>query len=859
MNDSFKWWVGVVEDRNDPEKLGRCRVRIFGYHIEDTNILPTKDLPWALPVQSINSAAVSGIGSSPTGIVPGTWVIGWFLDGEECQQPIMMGTISGKPSVNTATQEKIDQAQTLTNVQRDENNNVVYDGSNSPIKLTNLTREDTEKLDPLTKDDLSTVYSVISEKVSENNLLKVGDNNELGKFQFSVENLIDLGYIQRPAGDIDPSILDDDSYWIGKDGVGSKQSFLENSSAQESAMFSLTEKNYKDLIRLGKITDTEDPAILSGLLVTSHVAGTINSDKLDKKTDSGEKLKDYFIIGNKALGGDAEDYFKTFEDDNSYLSERLNTNSSESLNIADIIDLPGYTDPNKKYPKVEYAGLPDTNKLATGDTSHLLFKIKENKKIDKIPLARNAGTWNEPENAYAAVYPYNHVLESEAGHVIEIDSTPNAERIHVFHKSGTYIEIDVNGTMVRKVVGDNYEIIDRNNFVYVKGANNLTVEGKTNILVKNNASIEVEGNLTVTGRQDTLVQTAGTVGVISENAIINATKNINVVAEEDINLQGKNINLYAKGGSITAKSDRDVSLQSGRSGTLSLKGGLTVAIDALVVKTKMGANSIRALVMSTLKPPERKTPDTSEIPVLKRKIVKEEHYLFDSGELEAEEYVQQQKGDGKLSDVTPRFQSSGLATRSLIAPASNASSRRAEIQKGTVVDCTQISKVTYFPNNFKISKHFTLGHLLVGNSGSALVPQTGLTENDIVCNLKSLAVNVLDKVKDKYPDVRISSGFRILKPRNSISEHNIGAAADLIFDKRNFREYRNIAQWMLSNVPFRQLLLEYRFNRSELAAVWIHVSLQLDSTGNVINSTRSSVATFVNHKQYISNQLVNLA
>lgn len=847
MNDSFKWWVGVVEDRNDPEKLGRCRVRIFGYHIEDTNILPTRDLPWALPVQSINSAAVSGIGSSPTGIVPGTWVIGWFLDGEECQQPIMMGTISGKPSVNTATQEKIDQKQTLTNVSRDGNNNVLYDGSNSPIKLTNLTREDNEKLDPLTKDDLSTVYSVISEKVSENNFLKVGDNNELGKFQFTIENLIDLGYVQRPTGDIDPSILDDNSYWIGKDGVRSKQSFLENSSAQESAMFSLTEKNYKDLIRLGKISDAEDPAILAGLLVTSHIAGTTNSDKLDKKTESGEKLKDYFILGNKALGGDAEDYFKTFEDDNSYLPLKLNTNPNQELNVSDITDLPGYADPNKKYPKAEYAGLPDTNKLAIGDTSHLLFKIKENKKINKIPLARNSGTWSEPENAYAAVYPYNHVLESEAGHVIEIDSTPNAERIHVFHKSGTYIEIDVNGTMVRKVVGDNYEIMDRNNFVYVKGANNLTVEGKTNILVKNNTSIEVEGNLTVTGRQDTLVQTAGTVGVISENAIINATKNINVVAEEDINLQGKNINLYAKGGSITAKSDRDVSLQSGRSGTVSLKGGLTVAIDALVVKTKMGANSIRALVMSTLKPPARKTPDTSEIPVLKRKIVKEEHYLFDSGELEAEEYIQQQKDDGKLSDVTPRFQSSGNV------------SRKSEIQTATVVDCAQISKITYFPNNFKLSKHFTLGHLLVGNSGSALVPQAGLKENDIVCNLKSLAVNVLDKVKDKYPDVRISSGFRILKPGNSVSEHNIGAAADLIFDKRNFPEYRNIAQWMVSNVPYRQLLLEYRFNGSELAAVWIHISLQLDGAGNVINSNKTSVATFVNHKQYISNQLVNLA
>ena len=39
------WWMGVVEDRQDPEQLGRCKVRIFGYHTEDINVLPTEDLP----------------------------------------------------------------------------------------------------------------------------------------------------------------------------------------------------------------------------------------------------------------------------------------------------------------------------------------------------------------------------------------------------------------------------------------------------------------------------------------------------------------------------------------------------------------------------------------------------------------------------------------------------------------------------------------------------------------------------------------------------------------------------------------------------------------------------------------------
>jgi len=94
--DGFVWWVGVVEDRYDPEKLGRCKVRIFGYHTENKTLLPTYDLPWCIPIQPITSAAISGIGISPLGPVEGTWVVGFFLDGADGQQPAMFGTIASK-------------------------------------------------------------------------------------------------------------------------------------------------------------------------------------------------------------------------------------------------------------------------------------------------------------------------------------------------------------------------------------------------------------------------------------------------------------------------------------------------------------------------------------------------------------------------------------------------------------------------------------------------------------------------------------------------------------------------------------------------------------------------------------------
>lgn len=95
-NGGFHWFMAVVEDRNDPEMLGRCRVRIVGYHNPDKTILPTKDLPWAIPIMPITSASVSGTGSAPIGPVEGTWIMGFFLDGDEAQLPVMMGTFPGR-------------------------------------------------------------------------------------------------------------------------------------------------------------------------------------------------------------------------------------------------------------------------------------------------------------------------------------------------------------------------------------------------------------------------------------------------------------------------------------------------------------------------------------------------------------------------------------------------------------------------------------------------------------------------------------------------------------------------------------------------------------------------------------------
>jgi len=97
MYPSFNWWTGVVENRHDPLKMGRCKVRIVGYHSPDMRKMPSDSLPWAVPMMPINSAAQTGVGWSPTGPVEGTWVVGFFRDGEDGQEPVMMGTLPGIP------------------------------------------------------------------------------------------------------------------------------------------------------------------------------------------------------------------------------------------------------------------------------------------------------------------------------------------------------------------------------------------------------------------------------------------------------------------------------------------------------------------------------------------------------------------------------------------------------------------------------------------------------------------------------------------------------------------------------------------------------------------------------------------
>jgi len=90
--DGFVWFMGVVENRHDPLRLGRCQVRCFGWHTDNKILIPTADLPWAQPMFPVNGGDLSAT------LKEGDYVIGFFSDGDWAQFPIIMGTIPGVPN-----------------------------------------------------------------------------------------------------------------------------------------------------------------------------------------------------------------------------------------------------------------------------------------------------------------------------------------------------------------------------------------------------------------------------------------------------------------------------------------------------------------------------------------------------------------------------------------------------------------------------------------------------------------------------------------------------------------------------------------------------------------------------------------
>jgi len=100
--DGFSWWIGQVAHPDYWKKAAdyfngdwnyRCKVRIIGYHPFSGSVLSDEDLPWAqVMIDPAFGSAQGGTGKT-LDLKGGETCFGFFLDGDDAQQPVVLGLL----------------------------------------------------------------------------------------------------------------------------------------------------------------------------------------------------------------------------------------------------------------------------------------------------------------------------------------------------------------------------------------------------------------------------------------------------------------------------------------------------------------------------------------------------------------------------------------------------------------------------------------------------------------------------------------------------------------------------------------------------------------------------------------------
>lgn len=226
--DGFIWWIGQVAPADVwdiPEKIDldfsknknawayRCKVRVVGYHTFDRNELSDNDLPWAhIMLGTTDGNAQAGLGKTHK-LVGGETVFGFFLDGDDAQQPVIMGVlhrnanvegfdideIAFKPFKSAATNTRVTQgstkqaAKSATQTEPESLSATVEDIINSVMKDPTPASFDIGEESSLDKffpfdAALASSYTIASRVkiVSENGC----DNNIIGKITRAIQDFI---------------------------------------------------------------------------------------------------------------------------------------------------------------------------------------------------------------------------------------------------------------------------------------------------------------------------------------------------------------------------------------------------------------------------------------------------------------------------------------------------------------------------------------------------------------------------------------------------------------------------------------------------------------------------------------------
>jgi hypothetical protein len=484
----------------------------------------------------------------------------------------------------------------------------------------------------------------------------------------------------------------------------------------------------------------------------------------------------------------------------------------------------------------------------------------------KLP---GGNSWEQPTSPFKGEYPYNKVTQTEAGHIIEVDDTPGSERIHVYHKSGTFVEIDSNGSMVKRSKGSSYEIVDKNGKIAISGRADISVNGACNLFVGNDANIEVDGDTNILCHNDITAMAGGKlnlsavedVNISGGNVRLQAFNNFDITSNVNLNLHtDKTIHMHSNT-EIKVQAEDYFSKLSGSmfnqaAGEFHFKSGGTFNADASEVYINSGNSEASQ---------DSKIAEVSQIGLLTGKygvngrkdilvVEIEDPVPLTIADRDSTQLDEPGATSTQLKAQRDKKLFSGFATaKEVDAVPPELETFSVSSQQGNFVPANpELLKSTLLPGNFKLSPNFTLEMLsskAPASTGQFLRTFTAggrtYTYGELAFNLQAVALNICEPVFKIYPDMFVTSGFRNYNTGDDsrLSQHLKGQAVDIQFKGLSKSQYYERAKELAKALKYDQFLLEYKTDGTGMP--WIHISY-VDPQSKATN--RSQVLTFFNHK-----------
>jgi hypothetical protein len=446
----FIWWQGVVEDVMDPMKVGRVRVRIIGYHNPNKDELATKDLPWALPIMPVTSASTTGIGHSATGLVPGSLVIGFFRDGALGQQPIIFGSIPGIP------------------LEGPPGSSFGYGDPRLLSATAGLY---------LPNEDMLGATGTIG-KFAPRSGHYVGPTFDPGGGVFGLKGTKTVGGIAKYEYDFyNKGVSHENSYygniypryWGGP--TGSISPITDTNTLAGGCGpthgSKILQQYIIDRASIGTVLPVPKFRPFYELPLIGYDIANIMAESGDQSvfTPEGVKKIDLGAGGGFRAGPNLFGVFGALPP-----IRRDDEQEEDPQSILAGDDQPS-----------PFFGFETTTSLRGNEFFERIFGSTSNYVETKIgPDGKEEYTVDEnspwiftpPKGTTATrVYPFNHVYETESGHIMEFDDTNGGERIKIAHRLGTSEEVIEDGSKIEQVVNDKY--------TRVLGDNNTVVGGNS--------------------------------------------------------------------------------------------------------------------------------------------------------------------------------------------------------------------------------------------------------------------------------------------------------------------------------------------------------------------------------------------